>query len=224
VPHFLRVAFVALLATPFAGMAMFGVNVADRLSTTIIAKTKTADMAVGPITQMQEPVTAGKADKSMVMAIPAPPGIPDKALLQAPPIPDWPDSETAAAKSAAPDIADKEPAPQEIANAPETEKDAVNNAAAFADAAAEKPDEIKPAAKTKPAIASRAKKKAAAKQRVAKTRDADKKLSAPLVLVPPQKVAQPEITDDSAKPVSEAPKNIIQNFGPSGTNQYYRRK
>lgn len=222
-PQFLRVAFVALLATPFAGFAFFGSNSGDEPVETTAIKT----FASAPVVSMtmQEPVTSAKADKEPVKAEAALSAIPDRTLM-----------EQAEIIAAPPELPDELPkgltAAREIGGTAEAEAQAAASVAAEleADDPAEEPVAAKPSGKKKKVVTSRAKKKkAAAKQRIAKKRDADKPLSVPLVLVPPQKIgsetiAQPEITDDSAKPVSEAPKKVLQNFGPSGTNDYFRRK
>jgi hypothetical protein len=211
-----------MLAAPFAGFAFFGSHSDDQSSETIAKKT----VASAPMVSMtmQEPVASGKADREPVKAEAAPSAIPDQTLV-----------EEAEIIAAPPELPDELPkgltAAREIGGTVESEAQAAASVAAEleADDPVEEPAAAKPSAKKKKVVTSRAKKKAATKQRIAKTRDADKPLSVPLVLVPPQKIgsemiAQPEITDDSAKPVSEEPKRIRQNFGPSGTNEQFRRK
>ena len=220
--QFLRVAFVALLAAPFAGFAFFGWDPGDEPVETTAIKT----IASAPVVSMamQEPVVSAKADREQVTAEAAPSAIPDKTLI-----------EQAEAIAAPPELPDEIPhqvtAARDIGGTVEAETQAAASVAAEleADDPAEEPAAAKPSAKKKKVVTSRAKKKKATKQRIAKTRDAGKPLSVPLVLVPPQKVgsetiAQPEIADDSAKPVSEEGKKVRQNFGPAGANDYYRRK
>jgi hypothetical protein len=222
VPQFLRVAFVALLAAPFAGFAFFGSDSGDDPQTTAIET-----IASAPVVSMamQEPVASGKADREPVKAEASSSAIPDKTLM-----------EQTEAIAAPPELPDELPhqvtAARDIGGTVEAEAQVAASVATelAADDPAEEPAATKPTGKKKKVVTSRAKKKkAATKQRIAKTRDADKPLSVPLVLVPPQKIgsemiAQPEITDDSAKPVAEEAKRVRQNFGPSGTNEQFRRK
>lgn len=216
----LRIAAFALLAPAF-GLAYYGSTFVDQPAPVQAGNVEPAIIAPAPEEATQQPVQSSKVDRDVVTAaLPleaeVKPPVREANEIPPPVFGDVMDREEAKPLSAPP-VAEavKEEPVKEPARAVKPQ---------VADVEAEKPA-VEPAAKAKPRAAHAAKKKAA-KPNVAKRAVREKtRLSVPLVLVPPQKVAEPvEQGSGDVKPVSEAPGKVRQNFGPATTDDQFRRK
>ena len=207
----LRIAAFALLAPAF-GLAYYGSTFVDQPAPVQAGNVEPA-VIIAPASEeaTQQPVQSSKADRDVVTAaLPleaeVKPSVREANEIPPPVFGDVMDREEAKPLSAPPVAEAVKEELKEPAKAVEPQVAAVDEA--------EKPA-VEPAVKKK-----------AAKPKVAKRAVREKtRLSVPLVLVPPQKVAEPvEQGSGDVKPVSEAPGKVRQNFGPATTDDQFRRK
>jgi hypothetical protein len=213
----LRLAAFALLAPAF-GVAYYGSTLVGQPGAGDTETIAPVEIAAAFDEATQQPVESAKADRETVksdsssanQAANVPP--PVKEVKEIPP-------------PVFADIIDKEEvkplsAPVAEAAKDEAAKPAEEAKPQMAEAVAE--PAVEPAAKVKPRAAHIEKKK---KAKIAKRHAREKtRLAVPLVLVPPQKIAEPVEPDAAVKPVSEAPAVVRQNFGPAKTDDHFRRK
>lgn len=221
----LRLAAFALLAPAF-GVAYYGSTLIGQPGAGDAETIAPVEIAAAFDEATQQPVESAKADRETVksdsssanQAANVPP--PVKEVKEIPP-------------PVFADIIDKEEvkplsAPVAEAAKDEAAKPAEEAKPQMAEAVAE--SAVEPAAKAKPRAAHIDKPRAAhiekkKKAKIAKRHAREKtRLAVPLVLVPPQKIAEPVEPDAAVKPVSEAPAVVRQNFGPAKTDDHFRRK
>lgn len=214
----LRLAAFALLAPAF-GLAYYGSTLVGQPGAGDAETIAPLKIAAAFDETTQQPVESAKADKENVksesppvnQAANVPPPVKEVKEIPPPVFADITDKEEAKPLSVAP-VADA--ATGEAAKPAEEVKPQLAEAV-------EEPA-VEPAAKTKLRAAQVEKKK---KAKIAKRHAREKThLAVPLVLVPPQKIAEPVEPDAAVKPVSEAPGLVRQNFGPPKTDDHFRRK